>query len=204
MSWLESTIEFLNKNSGAITAVVTLILTGITWRYVCLTGKLVRTSKETLRVSNTPKVQVSLTSHIRSEGIWTVDFCVQNIGTGFAYDIKFSGDLSSLYPQTSEDSLAEYPIIKSGISHLGPGKRYQIPIIWKSLELDLPEATFNVSVTYEDSEGTRHSDKFCLDFTKYEGYTQIGDPSINSIAMSLIRIEKTLREMEKKQNNPNQ
>ena len=190
--------------AAVVTAGATVFLVRVTNRYVKTTNRYVKIADETLRASNTPKVQVSLINQIQSYDIWTVDLCIQNIGTGFAYDIKFSGDLSSLYPQTGRESLAEYAIIKNGISHLGPGKRYQIPIIWKPLNLDLPERTFDVGVTYIDSAGTPHKEEYCLDFTKNEGYTQIGDPSIEHIARSLAHIEKTLREIEKKQNNPNQ
>ena len=190
--------------SAFVTAGATIVLAIITYWYVKATERYVKIANETFRASDTPKVQVSLINQMRSPDVWTVDFCVQNIGTGFAYDIKFTGDLSALHPQTSRQALAEYPIIKNGISHLGPGKRYQIPIIWKDLKLDPPERTFNVSVMYRDSTGTKHKEAYCLDFTKNEGYTQIGDPSIDSIARSLAHIEKTLREMEKKQNDPNQ
>ena len=201
---LESVLNFLNENDGAITAVATVILVVITYLYVNLTRKLVGISQETLRISDTPKVQVSLTNHRQNYNVWTVDFCVQNIGTGFAYDLKFTGDLSSIRPQTGKESLAEYHIIKNGISFLGPGKRYQIPIIWQSLKLDLPEGTFDVDVTYRDSADIKHKEQFCLDFTEYEGYTQMGDPSFDSIANSLVCIDDTLREMEKKYNNQNQ
>ena len=69
---------------------------------------------------------------------------------------------------------------------------------------DLPQGTFDVDVTYRDSSDMEHREHFCLDFTKYEGYTQMGDPSFDSIADSLVRIDDTLREMEKKYNNQNQ
>ena len=190
--------------AAVVTAGATVFLVRVTNRYVKATNRYVKIADETLRASDTPKVQVSLINQIQSSDVWTVDFCVQNIGTGFAYDIKFTGDLSSLYPQTSRESLAEYPIIKNGISHLGPGKRYQIPLFWQVRKGDLPERTFDVDVTYKDSAGTPHKEEYCLDFAKYEGYTQIGDPSIEHIAKSLAHIEKTLREIEKKQNNPNQ
>ena len=112
---LECVLNFLNENDGAITAVATAILVAITYHYVNLTRKLVGISQETLRISNTPKVQVSLTSHRRSYNVWTVDFCVQNIGTGFAYDLKFSGDLSSLQPQEAEDRWQSIPLYKTGL-----------------------------------------------------------------------------------------
>lgn len=195
---IENISTIVTALSALVTTGATIVLATITYRYVKATERYVKIANETFRASDTPKVQVSLINQIRSADVSTVDFCVQNIGTGFAYDIKFTGDLSALYPQIRRESLAEYRLIKNGISHLGPGKRYQIPIIWKELKLDPPERTFNVGVTYRDSTRTKHEEAYYLDFNKNEGYTQIGDPSIDSIARSLRSIEKTLREMGKK------
>ena len=190
--------------SAFVTTGATITLAIITWRYVKATERYTKATEEMLKNSNIPEIQVSLTNKIQSYNISTIDFCVQNIGTGFAYDIKFSGDFTSLQPQTSNEPLSEYPIIKNGISHLAPVKRYQIPIIWQPLKLSLPERTYDVGVTYRDSADTEHKKHFCLDFTKYEGYTQIGDPSIESIANSLLRIDETLREMKKQRDSQNQ
>ena len=75
-------ISWLNENSGAITAIATLILVGITGWYVYLT-------RQMLKVANTPVIRMFL--HARGNSI---SLCVENIGTGFARDIKFTGDLS--------------------------------------------------------------------------------------------------------------
>lgn len=194
--------------SAFVTTGTTIVLVIITRKYVKATEQYARTADEMLRIANTPKVQVGLTSRSQSYNVWTIDFCVQNIGTGFAYDIKFLGDLPSLYPQVSDEPLSEYPIIKNGISFLGPGKRYQIPIIWGSLESGSPETTgkrsFDVGVTYRDSTGTELKEKFRIDFTQYEGYTQMDDPSIDNIARSLQHIAQTLWEIKKGPDNQNQ
>ena len=188
---------------AVITAVATTVLVFITRKYVKATEQYARTADKMLRIANTPEVQVVLTSRSQAYNIWTIDLCVQNIGTGFAYDIKFSGDLLSLHPQRSNEPLSEYPIIKNGISFLGPGKRYQIPIIWKSEKLDIPEGTFDVGVTYKDSAQEELDGKFRINFTQYEGYTQMGDPSIDNIDTSLQRIAQTLWEIKKGPDNQN-
>ena len=50
-SWFEALVEALNKNSGAIQAVSTIVLVGITWWYARLTQRLARTAKEQLQES---------------------------------------------------------------------------------------------------------------------------------------------------------
>ena len=79
-SWLDAVIDFLNSNSGAITALATVILVAITWWYVRLT-------KMMLKASNIPVVRLFLHA-----GEYDITLCVQNIGIGFARDIKFTGD----------------------------------------------------------------------------------------------------------------
>lgn len=134
--------------------------------------------------------------------VYSLDLCIQNIGTGFARDVKFVRDFSWLHPHPGE-SLAEYNIIKNRISHLGPGKRCQIVLFWQYNKSDLPERILDVIVTYRDSSNVRYDATFHLDFTRVEGYPQIEDPSIESIARSLQRIDNTLLDMKNQRDSVN-
>ncbi len=144
-----------------------------------------RVTLEMLRVSNTPEIQVPL-YRIRSWREHTLNLNIQNIGTGFAYNVNFDGNLSTV--EISYNTLADNEIMKNGINCLGPGKRYQIPLFRQYDQHDLPTTLLNMDVTYMDSANTPHDKTFQLDFTNVEGYTQIGDPSLYSIAESLRRI----------------
>ena len=85
---MEPIINFLNENNGAIIAIATLVLAGITLWYVIETMKMRKITHEMLRISNTPDVRVFL-GNINGVGeIYTIDLCIQNIGTGFAYDLS--------------------------------------------------------------------------------------------------------------------
>ena len=179
-------IDFLKDNSEAMIVSLTFFLVCITVWYVYETRK--------IRINaNYPKLQVSL---LYVDDNWkqhTLNLCIQNIGTGFAYDLKFDGNLSSV--KFSYNTLADNKIMKNGISHLGPGKRCQIPLSskYKGEELDSPEEPLSIDVNYEDSAKKKKKYKCCLYFTKVEDYTQIGDPSLESIAESLRRIAILLR-----------
>jgi len=168
-----------------ITACTTVILAIITYFYLLETKKMRITTQEMLKVSNTPEIQISL-YRIQSWREHTLNLCIQNRGTGFAYDVKFDGDLSSV--EFSYNTLADNEIMKNGISCLGPGKRYQIPLFRGYDQGDLPTSLLNIDATYMDSANACHVKTFPLDFTKAEGYPQIGDPSLDSIAESLRRI----------------
>ena len=189
-------IDFLNENDGAIIAIATVFLVVVTLIYVCETRKIRETSQKMLKLSNTPEVQVSLLSGGHVMGVYTLDLCVQNIGTGYAYDVKFAGSFTSFHPESSVETLGEYGIIKNGISHLGPGKRYQISLLWQYKKEDLhKKEPLNGEVTYQDLANETHYKPFHLDFTKGGGYSQIDDPSLESIARSLQDIDYNLLDL---------
>ena len=160
------------------------------------------TTQEMLRVSNTPDIQVSILWEYRTKKVSTYDLCIQNIGTGFAYNVKFSGSFTSLRLPLFNEQLDDYEIIKNGISRLGPGKRYQFPLFWDfafdGSELGLPKEIYVVNVSYMDSAQNPKDGTFHLDFTKGGGYSQIDDPSLESIARSLQDIDYNLLEIKKK------
>ena len=186
-------IDFLNQNDGAIITIATLILVGITLWYVIETMRMRRTTQEMLRVSNTPEIQISLLI-----GRGTFDLCIENIGTGFAYDVKFAGTITSFSPRDEDITLGEYEVIKNGISHFGSGKRYRIPLLWTYLEEYLPEEPLSMDVTYTDSTKKEKKKSFLLDFRKVENYSHPEDPSLDSIAQSLRHIDQTLQKSDRR------
>lgn len=190
--------DFLNKNDGAIIAIATLVLAGITLWYVIETMRMRRTTQEMLRVSNTPEIQISLQYQSQLLDVSTIDLCIQNIGTGFAHNVQFNGSLLTFCPQLEDQPLGEYGIIKNGISHLGPGKRYQIILFWLTEDKYLPKEPLNVDITYRDPANNEQIKSCILDFKKIEGYTQLGDPSLESIAFSLQFIQEDLSKIKKK------
>ena len=84
-------IDFLNQNDSVIVAFATVVLVVVTILYLLETRKMRLTTQEMLRVSNTPDIQVSILWEYRTKKVSTYDLCIQNIGTGFAYNVKFSG-----------------------------------------------------------------------------------------------------------------
>ncbi|MYB64197.1 hypothetical protein F4X73_05865 [Candidatus Poribacteria bacterium] len=189
-------INFLNKNDGAIIAIATLVLVCITLWYVIETMRMRRTTQEMLRVSNTPEIQVSLSIERGTFDLQSLDLCIENIGTGFAYDVEFTGTITSFSPRDEDITLGEYDLIKNGVSHFGSGKRYHIPLLWPYREEDLPAEPYTMDVTYKDSTKKEKEGKFLLDFRKVEDFSPPGDPSLDRIAGSLRNIDRTLQRAE--------
>ena len=166
-------IDFLNSNTGVITAIATVALVVLTRQYV----KLIR---EIRTENDKPKVIVFLSHIYLSYEVTTLELCVQNAGTGSAYDVKFAGDLS-IYPNISHQPLADYKIIKNGISYLAPGKVYHIPLFWQHEQTNIPQETLGVVVTYRDEQNRKCEETFYLNFRKSEGSGQTGNPSIDGM-----------------------
>lgn len=194
---------WFNIIPAIVTSLTTIVLAYITYRYVKETKIIRETSQEMLRVANTPDVRMFL-GNINGQGadmVNTIDLCIQNIGTGFAYDLKFTGDFERIFPVGSKVSLAEFDLIKDGISHLGNGKF--IPILLyinvNEHKPDLPTTPVDIKINYKDSTNTEYDVKFQLDFTKIQDYPQVDNPSLDNIAFYLRSIDDTLRDMH--QNN---
>ena len=106
---LGSIIGYLNSNSGLIAAIATVVLVVITLRYVRLT-------QEILKATNKPEVIIFL--RFNNDG--TISLRIENIGTGYASDVEFAGDLLSYKarPQFFGEEgkkIKELPPFKNGI-----------------------------------------------------------------------------------------
>ena len=143
-------LDFLNENSGAITAITTIVLTGITAVYVYLTRLMLKTT-------NTPVVRMFLHA---SE--YSVTLCVQNIGTGFARDIKFTGNLSFKPTQPGAAALGDLKPFKDGIDYLGPGHKSETFLFHRAETADLPAHGFDVTVSYKDLANFKGKETFTL------------------------------------------
>ena len=181
---IENLITIVVAFFAVVTAVATVVLAVITYKM--------------LKASDTPKILVFLSHLDRNYGVATLDFCIQNIGTGFAYDVKIAGDFSALYPYLSDEPLTEHPIIKNGIGCIGPGNQHYISILWHHDLPALPEETIEITVTYRDSTDQEQKDKLRLDFTHWGDGGQTSNPSMDRIARVLQQIDQTLIEIKNK------
>lgn len=177
-------ISWLNENSGAITAIATLILVGITAWYVYLT-------RQMLKVANTPVIRMFL--HARKHDIF---LCVENIGTGFARNIKFTGDLS-FKPTTWNDNENDKPLkglepFKSGIPYLGAGHKQERIIISSGEFWDVPKHAFDIIVTYNDLGIAKEKKTFSFEIGNWDNTDQFGSPHTDEVATAVERVSENL------------
>ena len=114
-------INWLNSNSGAITAIATVVLVGITAFYAWVTRQ--------MRL-DTQKPEIAIYLRVEKEALIHPDISltnicvylyVENIRMGPAYDVEFPTDLSFAFPD--QRSLEDVPFLRYGIRYLPPGDK---------------------------------------------------------------------------------
>ena len=159
-------MEWLNANSGAITAIgsiiaalATVALVFITLWYVRLTDKLKATYK--------PEIVVSVDYLLRPTGQYSMNMSVKNVGTGVARKVRFGCDLSF---KVDGIPLERIDFLKDGIDTLVPEGGFsftQSGSIEPSDDLNRQKITpIVITVTYEDSVKNKYTDKFPFDFSE--------------------------------------
>jgi hypothetical protein len=174
----------LNQNSGAITAIFSVVVGFATVAYVWLTRKLVA---ETRRYAQLTEGLVSETKEMREaqtkpnvfvtalpdeENKFWIDMLIQNMGLGPAFNIKF--ELTpDFYMSENKQHLSEVNLIKNGLPELGPNQKWQFPLTRAStIQEKLPEP-FEIEVTYEDSAQHTFEHTYSIDFSQFLGLWQL-------------------------------
>lgn len=147
--------------SAFVTAGATIVLAIITWRYVRLTGGL-------LKATYKPQIVVflHLRGLIRHFDDQVIAICVENVGQGMARKVRFGGNLSFRF--RGGISLETVDFIRNGIDTLAPGQTRRSNLY--TFKRSTPDwdgekhQPVVISVACKDSMGGDHDDEFILDF----------------------------------------
>ena len=188
-----------------ITIITAIISTGtaiflaiITWRYVRLT-------QEILKATNKPEVTIFL--RFNNDG--TISLRIENIGIGYASDVKFAGDLLShiAIPQflgKERKPIEELPPFKNGIPYLGSGHKIDTPplfSIYAGEQDHTPKHPISVKVSYKDSTGTSDDKMFSFEPRNWQDKSQFMSPHSDDISDELGRIAGSLEDIRNKPRN---
>lgn len=169
-----------------VTAVATAVLAKITWTYVQLT-------QDILQATNKPKVILFL-RHSHS----SISLCVQNIGTGYAADIEFSGDLSfktiDRFGREGK-TLKDIEPFKSGINFFGTGHKIGTYLCHTGDVRDLKKRSFKILISYKDSAGKTFKQLFPFDVGNWENTSQFITPYTDDVANAIERVAGNLERL---------
>jgi len=186
-------LEFLNLNSGAVTAISTVVLTIVTFAYVLLTRSISKETEIMRKTQTEPNISATIQSDERNLN-W-IKFVIKNIGLGPAYNVKFEVN-PDFEDKLLTCKLSEIGFIKNGLPYFAPNQEFQILLtnMAENYQEKLKKA-FEIKVTYESNIHEPYSNTYVIDFSQQRGLTQIGEPSIYKIAKNIEQIQKDINQI---------
>ncbi|WP_421446398.1 hypothetical protein [Agrobacterium tumefaciens] len=189
-------LEFLNKNSGALTVLFTAVVTVATAVYAALTWILVKETRMMREVQTEPKLQVTVGA--LDFAIHIVRLYVRNVGLGPALNVTFKPKVLA-GGQSAEKLLAEFAKVNFfnvGLKHFGPGQEKVSAYTQLTEDHDGKMASvLAIDVTYRSATGKRYSDSLVVDMSELKGGYQLGKPHEYAIAQSLEKMQKDIHHL---------
>ncbi len=182
---MQDFLDFLNRNSGALSVVFTLFVALATAAYALLTWRLVSETRKMRQAQTEPKVSVTIAPEER--WINFVDLLTQNIGLGAAHNIKFNVEPDFEYAKG--EFLSGVNLIKNGLGYLAPSQRIQFfltSMIDSNVRKDQP---FRITVSYQNDIGMEYKNAYVIDFSHLLGLAQLGEPPLHVIAKRVKEIQ---------------
>lgn len=189
-------LDLLNKNSGALSAVFSGVVTVATVIYAWLTAKLVQETRQMRQVQTEPRIQV--TYRVSEHWINFLDISVRNIGLGPAHDIQFKVRGETDLPGTQEviDKLMKLSCFQRGLAYLGPKEEYYS--FWTSLvEGDQSKvgSRLVVHATYRSGTGMLYQHDCVVDLSELKGSSRLGEPPLLKIAKHIEELAKDIHKV---------
>ena len=189
-------LEFLNKNSGALTVLFTAVVTVATAVYAALTWVLVNETRMMREVQTEPKLQVTVSSF--DFAIHIVRLHIRNVGLGPALNVTFKPKVLS-GGQSAEKLLDEFTDVNFfnvGLKHFGPGQERVSAYTQLTEDHDGKMASIlAIDVIYGSATGKNYSDSLLVDMSELKGGYQLGKPNAYAIAQSLEELQKDIHHL---------
>jgi hypothetical protein len=168
METIKDIMEFLNKNEGTISALLTLATITLTYLTVLANWKAVKEMRLTRLDQASPNITVYLE---RDSTYHVVNLIVENSGNGTAFDIKFkSNPIIDIYPD-EEHPLSKSALFNKGIKTLSPHYKNKVLFYWGGREL--VDVVYKIDVEYKDVNGRLYTGQFELDIKQFDGELRI-------------------------------
>ena len=182
-------IDWLNSNSGAVTAILTLLVVLVTGVYVYLTYRLLLESKATREMAMRPVVIVTAEIHEMYMNI--IHLRVRNIGGGAARRICLRTNRKFMIGK--DQSLDDLGLFKRAIPLLGPGQKIETFLKDMADQEVGKEEPLEVTAKYEAAVGGETEETFVIDLAALENLRQVGETPLTAIAKSIKKIQENIQ-----------
>lgn len=189
--WLEPLIEFLNTNTGAVTALLTAVLVLTTVFYAIVTYWLFRETRLARLSTETPEVVAYLRPHERHISALTAH--IENIGLGPAYEVQVFFEFSQR--DADKYHLSHLPSEPRHLTNVMPTRsklETSIGTYYELVEKEGEISPFKIHLHYRDNKGRKH--RFVETFSPrtFEWLSVLGRPITEEIAQGLQEAAKSL------------
>jgi hypothetical protein len=187
---LSEFLDYLNKNSGALSVLFSAVVTIATVAYSILTSILVSETRKMRQVQTEPKLEIIVKSFDFAINI--VRLQIRNIGLGPALNVKFKPEVQS-GGDGAQSLLQEFTqtnFFKIGLKYFGPGQEMHSSFTQLSQNYESKMASvFLFNLEYESVTGIKYKEQAVIDMSELRGIGQLGTPNLYSIAKSLEKIK---------------
>lgn len=188
---MNETLDFLNKNSGALTVIFTAVVTLATAVYAVLTYVLVKETRLMRQVQTEPKIEI--TARSMEIAIHILRLHVRNIGLGPALNVKFKPRVI----QGGESAVAlledftKTNFFEVGLAYFGPGQEHFSSYTQMTKNHEGKIATvIAFEIDYESCTGVKYHEVLHIDMSEHKGAYQLGKPHLYAIAQSLEKLQR--------------
>lgn len=188
---ISEALDYLNKNSGALTVLFTAVVTISTVAYAVLTWILVSETKRMRQVQTEPRIEITIRSF--DFAIHIVRLRIRNIGLGPAINVKFTPRVLSggEAAQALLDELTKSNFFKVGLKYFGPGQeRFSHYTPMTDGYDGKIESVLSIDFEYESTTGIKYTEQATIDMSELKGEYQLGTPNLYSIAKSLEKLQE--------------
>jgi hypothetical protein len=194
MTWL---LDFLNRNSGALTALFSLVVSAATVFYAVLTRRLVSETARMREAQTEPSVAIRIEPHEAHLNI--IMLVIENVGPGPAYDVSLTCEPDFIMHRAQPVSGLGF--FKHGFKYLAPGQRlrtFLTSIAGKGDEIsDLGgRYRFEIKVSYRSALGAKYKGSYPIDFLHLLGMSTLGTPPLHQIADNVKKLAESVSHLE--------
>jgi len=187
---LSEILDFLNKNSGALSVLFSAVVTIATVAYSILTRTLVLETRKMRQVQTEPKLEITVKPFDFAINI--VRLHIRNIGLGPALNVRFNPKVLS-GGDGAQSLLQEFTqtnFFKIGLNYFGPSQEMHSNFTQLSHNHEAKMSSVLLfDIKFESVTGVEYEEQIVIDMSELKGIGQLGTPNLYSIAKSLEKIK---------------
>lgn len=196
----DSISSWLSAIATVAIAILTFILAKETWY---LRDAQTRQLEELKRENIRPNVGIQLESS--PVGVNFVNVKISNLGKGIArkVSITFLDRTENEIPIGADvvvEKFRKLAIFRHGIQAMGIGQEIS-SFVFSFIELgnelngEIFKPYLNMLIEFEDVEGNPYSNSFTIDFSQYEGITELGGDALHKMATEVKKIREQIEKI---------